>query len=316
MTKTLTLDTALDLVGKHPYSGSVEDIVTLSSTISQSKKQFNKSVYKIFTEKSNIDPKIYSNLKKIGDRMDTLPIDVKQEVCRSFPPHYRTIYNLCSLKPEEIKTAVKKKTITKNMSYRESDYLVKQIRFPSKLVTENDKGRWSIKQEHLFSIFRRDTIWLEGEALEECEAALRKICKEYQLDLRKPKEDTIASIRVEERATKAAFWRKRLEELITEKWFAEQPAEVKKQFNIKKVEEVIDAPLRSFTGFLVCCGCGKKKFFDIWGKAYIAKVHMLEETTEDAANRYNYRRRLEEKLGDKRELLVWNNMVLSSAGFI
>ena len=79
---------------------------------------------------------------------------------------------------------------------------------------------------------------------------------------------------------------------------------------------MIDAPLRTFTGFLVNCGCGKKKFFDIWGKAYIAKVHMLEETTEDAANRYNYRRRLEEKLGDKTALAVWNNMVLRDAGFI
>ena len=79
---------------------------------------------------------------------------------------------------------------------------------------------------------------------------------------------------------------------------------------------MIDAPLRSFTGFLVLCGCGKKKFFDVWGKAYIAKVHMLEETTEDAANRYNYRRRLEEKLSDKRELAIWNNLVLKSAGFI
>ena len=157
---------------------------------------------------------------------------------------------------------------------------------------------------------------MEGEALERFEASIRKICKEYQLDLRKPKEDSVASIRVEERATKAAFWRRRLEELVTEKWFAEQSAEVKKQFNLKKVEEVIDAPLRTFTGFLVCCGCGKKKFFDIWGKAYIAKVHMLEETTEDAANRYNYRRRLEEKLGDKRELAVWNNLVLRDAGFI
>ena len=109
MTKTLTLDTALDLLGKHPYSGSVEDIVTLSLTISRSKKVFAKSIYKIFTEKSNITPKIYSNLKKIGDRMDDLPIDAREEVCRSFPPHYRTIYSLCSLRPDEIQIAVKKK---------------------------------------------------------------------------------------------------------------------------------------------------------------------------------------------------------------
>ena len=87
MTKTLTLDTALDITRKHSYEGSIDDIVTLSLTISRSKKVFDKSIYKIFTEKSNINPKIYSNLKKIGDTMDDLPIDAREEVCRSFPPH-------------------------------------------------------------------------------------------------------------------------------------------------------------------------------------------------------------------------------------
>ena len=106
MTKTLTLDTALDITRKHSYEGSIDDIVTLSLTISRSKKVFDKSIYKIFTEKSNINPKIYSNLKKIGDTMDDLPIDAREEVCRSFPPHYRTIYSLCSLRPDEIQIAV------------------------------------------------------------------------------------------------------------------------------------------------------------------------------------------------------------------
>ena len=53
----------------------------------------------------------------------------------------------------------------------------------------------------------------------------------------------------------------------------------------------------------------------ILGILMAAKVHLLEETTDNAANRYNYRRRLEEKLGDKRDLAVWNNLVLRNAGF-
>ena len=317
MTDSNSIANAIQTAKDNPYDGTIQQVCNLSISIAESSKTMDKSVFNLYKEKIDIEPKTFSKLKVIGEKLLEANEQDKQAIIKDLPASYGTLHIIFSkLSIEEIKTAIKGRCITKTLSFRGADKYVKQIRFPHKFANDGDKGRWSIKQDHLFSIFRRDTIVLEGEALERCENALRKICKEYQLDLRNPKEDSIASIRVEERATKSAFWRRRLEELVTEKWFAEQSAEVKKQFNLKKVEEVIDAPLRTFTGFLVNCGCGKKKFFDIWGKAYIAKVHMLEETTEDAANRYNYRRRLEQKLSDKRELLVWNNMVLSSAGFI
>ena len=317
MTDSNSIANAWQFAKDNPIDGNIEQVCNLSMGIAKSSNEMDKSVFNLYKEKVGIEPKSFSKLKIIGEKLLTANEQDRKEIIKDLPASYGTLHIICSkLSIEEIKTAIKGKCITKTLSFRGADKYVKQIRFPHKFSTDGDKGRWSIKQEHLFSIFRRDTIVLEGEALERCENALRKICKEYQLDLRKPKEDSVASIRVEERATKAAFWRRRLEELVTEKWFAEQSAEVKKQFNLKKVEEVIDAPLRTFTGFLVNCGCGKKKFFDIWGKAYIAKIHMLEETTEDAANRYNYRRRLEEKLSDKTALAVWNNMVLRDAGFI
>ena len=317
MTDSNSIANAIQIAKDNPIDGTIEQVCNTSISIAESSKTMDKSIFNLYKEKVGIEPKTFSKLKIIGVKLLTANEQDRKAIIKDLPASYGTLHIICSkLSIEEIKTAIKGKCITKTLSFRGANSYVNQIRFPHKFAPDGDKGRWSIKQEHLFSIFRRDMVVLEGEALERCEKALRKICKEYQLDLRQPKEDTIASIRVEERATKAAFWRKRLEELITEKWFAEQPAEVKKQFNLKKVEEVIDAPLRTFTGFLVNCGCGKKKFFDIWGKAYIAKVHMLEETTEDAANRYNYRRRLEEKLGDKRELAVWNNLVLRDAGFI
>ena len=229
MTKTLTLDTALDITRKHSYEGSIDDIVTLSLTISRSKKVFDKSIYKIFTEKSNINPKIYSNLKKIGDTMDDLPIDAREEVCRSFPPHYRTIYSLCSLRPDEIQIAVKKKSITKDMSYRESEYLVKQIRFPSKLVTETDKGRWSKKQEHLYSIFRSTDVYLGGERTYSFEEDLRRLCKNYGLTFRKPNQSiSIKSIRHQERRERSLYWRQVIEKELPPIWFIEKDDKWKK----------------------------------------------------------------------------------------
>ncbi len=317
MSDSKTIATAIKTAKDNPIDGTTEQVTTLSISIAKSSNTMDKSVFNLYKEKVGISPKVFSKLKVIGDTLLAVSDEERKGMMNYLPSAYNSLYLICSkLSPDEIRTAIKSKCITKTISYRQTDKYVKQIRYPYKFSTDGDKGRWSIKQEHLFSIFRRDMVVLEGEALERCEDALRKICRDYQLDLRRPKEDSIASIRVEERATKAAFWRRRLEDLITEKWFAEQPMELKKQFNVKKVEEVIDSPLRTFTGFLVRCGCGKAKFFDIWGKAYIAKIHLLEETTEDNANRYNYRRRLEEKLGSRTDLAVWNNLVLRDAGFI
>ena len=224
MSDSKTIATAIKTAKDNPIDGTTEQVITLSISIAKSSNTMDKSVFNLYKEKVGISPKVFSKLKVIGDTLLAVSDEERKGMMDYLPSAYNSLYLICSkLSPDEIRTAIKSKCITKTISYRQTDKYVKQIRYPYKFSTDGDKGRWSIKQEHLFSIFRRDMVVLEGEALERCEDALRKICRDYQLDLRRPKEDSIASIRVEERATKAAFWRRRLEDLITEKWFAEQP---------------------------------------------------------------------------------------------
>ena len=45
-------------------------------------------------------------------------------------------------------------------------------------------------------------------------------------------------------------------------------------------------------------------------------MHMLSELDDDAAQRYNYRRRLEEVMGKNRDLAIWRNLILKDSGFI
>ena len=89
-----------------------------------------------------------------------------------------------------------------------------------------------------------------------------------------------------------------------------------KQFNIKTVDELRDTPLRQFTGFLINADLGREKFWKIHGQAYVAKVQFLMNTTEDNAQRYNHKRRLEDVMGKRTELAVWNNVILKNSGFI
>ena len=102
---------------------------------------------------------------------------------------------------------------------------------------------------------------------------------------------------------------------ITQKWFQEQSDELKKQFNIKTVDELRDTPLRQFTGFLMKSVGNRDDFWKIHGQAYISKVQFLFDTTEDNAQRYNYKRRLETKMAESRDLAVFNNLLLKRGGF-
>ena len=316
MTSPLTLDAALDIVKKNPHTGSTNNIITLSLTIAKSRKVFDRSIYNIFTEKSNISKKIFSNLKKIGDTLLEIPEDIRNEIAKSFPPSYRTIYQLCSLKSKELITAVKSKNISKDFSYRQAVNYVKQVKHPQLLATDGDKGRWSTKQEHLWSIFRPDDVYLEGEKYKSVEDEFRRVCSNYGLILRKSNQTKFSVLREEERRERASFWRRILEGEITQSWFLKQDEKLKKQFNLKNADELRDTPMRQFTGFLINAVGGREKFWKIHGQAYIAKVYYLLETAEDAANRYNLKRRIEDVLGKYKELAIWRNLVLKNSGFM
>ena len=105
-----------------------------------------------------------------------------------------------------------------------------------------------------------------------------------------------------------------LERELTSKWFNGLDDAVKKQFNLKTIDEMRDAPLRSFTGFLIKADGGREKFWEKHGQAYVAKVQFLMAHTEDRAQRFNLKRRLEEVMGNRKELAIWNNVMLKSSG--
>ena len=147
---------------------------------------------------------------------------------------------------------------------------------------------------------------------------LRKVCSRYGMDIRKASNESTTALREADRKEKAAFWREVLEEQLTQKWFQETDKEVRKTFNLKVVEEVWDAPLRTFTGFLIRTGRGKQHFYEDHGQAYVAKLHHLQETTESRTNRYNLKRRIEEVLAheESTKLVIWRNVVLKNSGLL
>ena len=105
---------------------------------------------------------------------------------------------------------------------------------------------------------------------------------------------------------------------LDQRWFNSTKEELRKQFNIKTLQELIESPIRTFTGFLNKSVDSKDMFWEKFGHSYIAKLQMLSEISEDTAQRYNYRRKLEQVFADpkSRNLVIWNNQTWKNSGFI
>ncbi len=322
VTKKQTLDTHLKIFKANSHTGTTQEIVTLSLGIAQSYLSLDASVFSLYKEKvcnprsSSIGDKVFSKLKTIGLKLLEIDEKKRRDVIEQLPPSYSTIQVLCSLTPEELVTATKSKVITKKISIRSAKAYIQQIKFPRATAMDGEKGRWGHKQEHLYSVMRPDDVSLGGEVLLSLEGALRRVCTDYGVTLQHPKNSGAATLRKQERTTREQFWRSVLQKELTTRWFNKMPDMTKKQFNLRNVQELHEAPLRSFTGFIINATGSRDVFWEKHSEAYIAKLNMLMEGTEDAAQRYNYRRRKEEVIGQRTELAIWNNVMMKEGGFV
>ena len=314
------LETFKQFLAENPHTGTAEQVVTLSLGIAAAGDRLSPTTISIYRDASALGEKVFSKLKVIGERLGQLDDKTRREVTKGLPASYSTIHLLCALKPDELATAVKTKQVTPKTSYRAATIYVKQVRFPRQSLGGGDveRGRWSIKEETLYRVCRPEDTPLSEDLQRQLEDDLRKVCSRYGMDIRKASNESTTALREADRKEKAAFWREVLEEQLPQKWFRETDEKVRKTFNVKVVEEIWDAPLRTFTGFLIRTGNGRDNFYEEHGQAYVAKLHYLQETTESRTNRYNLKRRIEDVLAheESTKLVIWRNVVLKNSGLL
>ena len=314
------LATFKKLVAENPHTGTVQQVVNLSIGIATAGERLSPATLAIYRDASGVGEKVFSKLKVIGERIGQLDDKMRRDVINGLPASYSTIHLLCSLKADELTTAVKTKQVTPKTSVRAAQTYVRQVRFPRQSLGGGnvEKGRWSVKEETLYRVCRPEDTPLSEDLQRQLEDDLRKVCSRYGMDIRRATNEGTTALRDADRKERAAFWREVLEEQLPQKWFQETDKEVRKTFNVKVVEEIWDAPLRTFTGFLIKTGKGREHFYEEHGQAYVAKLHYLQEMTESRATRYNLKRRIDEVLGHEksRKLAIWRNIVLKNSGIM
>ncbi len=308
----MTKEAVLAFITENPYTGSANQIIHLSIGIHQASLELDRNSFRELKEESGIGDKIFSKLKVIGKTMSDLNKEQIDEASRFLPDSYSTIHVLSSLTAKELITGIKKKSFDRNISIRTAKEYVKQIKFPrlaGKIIENKLK-------DNVFLISMPSDRKLTEEQTKSFKLSLELICSQYGAALEETNSGTTTSLKQKDRAEREVFWRGVLEKEISIEWFEQTNDDIKKQFNIKSIEELRTGPLRSFTGFLMCAGGGREVFWDKFARGYIAKLNLEQEVTGNRTQRYNIKRRLDEVLEKRTELAVWNNAMLKSSGFL
>ena len=300
----------------YQYTGSVKNIVETSIDISNKASTFTESEFNYFKNQLDISPKILSKLKVIGDRLKKFSDDELKVVINQLPQSYSTIHILCQLTEYEMFTASQRGVIEPSMSMRTARSYVNQIKYPTQSSPDGEKGKWGYKQEHLFNIVRPENTQLSEEVVNQLQNELRKICTDYGVKIQTANPTDTTTLRQLEREEKAGFWRSILKKEITEKWFNQTSTQLREEFSFNTIDDLYDSPIRSFTAFITRTGVGKANFKKVYGKAYMAKLKILSEVTEDIGQRYNYRKRINQLRYEDQELSIWTELKLKDGGFI
>ena len=316
MPATDPVQSFLDLLASNPHTGTTEQVVALSLGIADAAETLDRNTFSLLRDRSGLNSKVFSKLKIIGETLRAVDQQKLGDVIKKLPASYSTIHALCALKPEELVTAIKSGAVNRTISVRGADAYVKQVRFPYLALQGKENDLHSRDDIQVFGIYCQSSCPLDSETLTQLENDLSRVCHQYLVTLKATGSKSTTYLKQEDRARKEVLWRSMLEQELTLPWFQQVPYQIKKQFNLRTHEELLNTPLRSFTGFLIKAEGSRDAFWSAHGKAYVAKLHLEQEKTDDKAQRFNLKKRLDDVLSDSRrsQLLHWRNQIAKDSG--
>ena len=169
----------------------------------------------------------------------------------------------------------------------------------------------------VITIYQSDLAPLDEHTITTLLQTIKDSCKGYDVDARRVRKTSISELRkAGQGQTERVFCENALEGTDLG-WFDRTDQTSANGFSLGKSKKVYNTTLRQFTGFLVRTE-GRKFVWDKFGRAYICKIHMGQEKTDNKTTRYNLKRRLEEVLSDERavELNKWNIRMVRGSGFM
>jgi len=277
----------VDLVGGS-ITGSVDDILRVCKSIRSAKESLTPKDFKDLREDSPYSEKVWSKLLQIG-------LDDRLEGVKDHLPHlYTTIHLIHCLTNEELALGVRDGHIHREVTQGSLNRWIRHQRF--------QKGSEVIPEDYTPLVQVITPPEVTEEVLERFKQELEGLVSRY--GFRTQYEDDHSMVEVRQQRSQD-----RSQELVSvltkdlESTWREGEQDLKNLFSLTSLEDLVLAPMSSFTGFLNRVSGNREKFWENHGTDYIHKVALEYLRTTNKGQRFNYRRRLKE-VADTHENLV------------
>lgn len=268
------------------HQGSVDDILRITKVIRSGKEALSDEDFRDLRDrwvksqgKDRSGQKVWSKLLQIGldDRLEALK--------EHLPCTYTTLHLVHCLSDEELKVGIEQGHIHPKVSQGSLNRWIKYFRFEAK--TEQVPDDYS----PLVKVLGPESV--SEEVLTRFKGDLEKLVSVYGFKTQYEENQTMVTLRQQRSQDRSQQMEGRLAKDLRSTWDRAEDS-LKTLFSLGSLEDLVLAPMQTFTGFLNKVSKGREQFWSLHGTDYIHKVALEYLRTDARAQRFNYRRRLRE----------------------
>ena len=266
---------------KGDIKGTAVQILQTCSAIARAKQDLSERDFKdLFVHSPYAgSPKVWSKLLQIG--MDARLRAIEEHL----PSSYTTIHLLHCLTDEELKKGVEGGHIHPKVSQGALNRWLRHERFQG-------------TQESLPEDFSTVATVLgpsetEEETLQRFKGDLQKLAGIYGFKVQFGETPSMVAFRQQRSQDKSGELAVLLTKDLRSTWEG-APDNLKTLFALSSLDDLVHAPMTTFTGFLNKTRQGREEFWRFHALDYINKIALEYLKTDSRAQRFNYRRRLKE----------------------
>ena len=283
---TKSVSEFLEELVKGTHQGSVDDILHITKVIRTAKETLSEEDFRDLRDRwvksQGMDKggqKVWSKLLQIGldDRLE--------ELKDHLPCTYTTLHLVHCLSDEELKVGVAEGHIHPKVSQGSLNRWVKYFRF---------EGQTEEVPEDFSSLVKvLGPASVSEEVLNRFKGDLDKLVSVYGFKTQYEEDQTMVTLRQQRSMDRSQEMESRLTKDLRSTWDRAEES-LKTLFSLSSLEDLVLAPMQTFTGFLNKVSKGRDKFWSLYGTDYIHKVALEYLRTNARSQRFNYRRRLKE----------------------
>lgn len=263
---------------------SAAEVLQIAALIAGARSDLSDEDYEQLREGAGVNSKVWSKLLQIGQ--DTrLPPLVSQ-----LPPSYTTIHGIHCLTSSELQQALDDGAIRPTVAMAVVRRWLQEVR--------QEKVDGGARLEAQLSVQGPLVTLQQGRALtqmewDELRVKLEELVRPYEVKCLYPLAGTLLAAKRKTAQQRASAIGEKLLVRLQQSW-SDAPEDLKSLFKLNSPKDIVDGSLQTFTGFYMKLAESRDLFWQKNGADYILKIALEFNKSPARAQRFNYKRRLQE----------------------